>query len=72
MGDRERREITLTRVQVLGGEGKVVPKRKCPALESSSAVTGLEGPGELHPQIRQTAVDGNSTISSKQGRAFYF
>ena len=44
---RERREIMLVQVQILGEEGKVVPKRECPALESTSAGTGLERPGKL-------------------------
>ena len=31
----EAKEIVLIRAQILGGEGKVVPKRECPALEST-------------------------------------
>ena len=39
--------IPLARVQVLKGEGKVVPKRECPTLESTLASTGLGRPGQL-------------------------
>ena len=57
---RERREIPLVRGQVLGGEGKVAPKRECPVLEATLAGTGLERPRQLHLEMRQTAVDGFS------------
>ena len=72
---RERREIPLIRVQVSGGEDKVVPKRECRRW-SQYRLVALEGPGELHLEMQQTAFDGFSladgTISSKQGGAFYF
>ena len=62
--------------QVIGGESKAVPKRKFPALESTLARTGLEGPGQLHLEMQQTAVNGflraDGTTSSDQGRAFSF
>ena len=47
----------------------MLPKHECSALESALASMGLEGPGELHFEMQQTAVD--STRSSKQRGAFY-
>ena len=56
--------------------GQMMPTHEYPVQESTSTGTGLEGPRELHLDMQQTAVDGvslaESTISSKQGRAFYF
>ena len=53
-----------------------MPKHECSALESTLASMGLEGPGELHLEMQQTAVDGflfaDSVRSSKQREAFYF
>ena len=71
-----KRKITLIRAHVLGGKGKVVPKRECPVLESTLAGIGSKGPGELHLGLQQTAVDGvllvDDTRSSKLGKYFYF
>ena len=39
---RDRKGISMEQAQVLVGEGKVLPKRKCPALKSSLASTGLK------------------------------
>ena len=73
---REQSEIPLLRAQVLGEDGKVVSKRKCPVLERTLAGTELEGPRQLHLEIQETTLDGfllaDRTISSKQGGAFYF
>ena len=41
-------KIPLERAQFLGGEGKMMPKRECPALKSPPAGTRLDKPGELH------------------------
>ena len=38
----------MEQVQVSEGEGKVVPKRKCPALKSLSAGMGLKESRQLH------------------------
>ena len=43
-------QIPLEQVQFPGGEGKVVHKRGCPALESPLG-TGLQGPGETHLEM---------------------
>ena len=72
--------------QFLGGEGKVVPKCKCPALKSPLAGKVLEEPGEPLPQIQQTDqggtfpfqadIDGflhaDCTRISKKGGGFSF
>ena len=54
----------------------MVPKRECPALESTSAGTELERLGQLHLEMQQTAVDdfllADGTRSSDQRGSFYF
>ena len=73
---QERREIPLVRGQVSVAEGKAVPKHDSLALESTLPGTGLEGPGQLHLEMQQTAVDGFSlatdTSNKEPGELYLF
>ena len=55
----------------------MVPKRECPALQSSSAGTGLERPEEPHLEMQQTvmisfALANCTRISKQRGGDFSF
>ena len=73
---RDYEQVPLERAQCSGGEGKVVPKRACPALKLPSVGKGLEGPCGLHLKMQQTAVDDvlgvYYTRILKQGGKFFF
>ena len=58
---QEQREILLARVQALGGNDKVVAKLECP-----TSVTELEGPGQLHLEMQQTAVNSFSLADGRR------
>ena len=70
---RDRGQIPLERPHS-SGEGKVVPKPKCPARKSPLASKGLKGSEELH--LQQATVDGFSpaecTRSTGKGEKYFF
>ena len=63
-------KILLERAQFSEERGKVVPKRAFLVLKPLSACKGLEGPGEPHSVMLQTAAEG--VLHADQGGNFAF